>query len=554
MKKKTCLCLAILMLCIAANAAFGESLFVDNRETDKVYPERLNLRDEPSQNGGIIGLYYTGAEVEDLGTENETYTKVQIGGMTGYMASEYLISREEALARYGADSGFGSCRKAEIDLSGMWLEELPILAETDAQANRLAVVGSGTQVQLIGILDTWAYIACEVNDAKVYGYVPLDVLTDIGEMKVSIIAGSKADSKTVLYDLPNSKGKPTMSLKNGTACYSLFGRKEGEWRRVRVGGVSGWIKYTQTSSLFPLGDQERTVVPYYPLQMQTKGDALLYQNPDGSGAYMTIGRDMKVEVLAECEEMVYIRTLEGGAGAYDCGDYGYMPLSSLKLIESTSSVGVAQVDDGDLPLILYDAPDSEAEVLGALCGGAQVHILDYTQTDYVKIALGDVKAYVLKNGIRILTGSGTDASDRIPQRAVLLEDASLSSAPSAAAKQGERVDKGSRVYMLGVMGNWALVRAAQQPGLDPASEDEDHTGFLPLSALNTPESTTHLTAFVTKDKVNLRNKDSSVEGQIIGRARLGERLRIADYGKEWSIVVTPDGTRGYIMTEYLEFE
>lgn len=554
MKKKTCLCLAILALCMTVNAALGESLFVDNRETDKIYPERLNLRAEPSQNGAIIGLYYSGAEVKNLGAENEAYTKVQIGGVTGYMASEYLISREEADARYGADSGFGSCRAAEIDLSGMWMEALPLLAETDPQAERVAMLNDGVQAQLIGVLDTWAYIACDVDGAKAYGYVPLDALTDVGELKVSIIAGGKADSKTILYDLPSNKGKQTMSLKNGTACFSLFGRKEGEWRRVRVGGVSGWIKYTQTSSLFPLGDQERTVVPYYPLQMQTKSDALLYQEPDGSGAYMTLGQDMKVEVLAECEEMVYVRTMEGGAGAYDCGDYGYMPLSSLKLIESEASVGIAQVDDGDLPLVLFEQPDPESDVLGALCGGAQVRILDYTQTDYVQISLGDVQGYVLKNGVRILAGEGAEPSDRIPQRAVLLEDATLFLAPSVSAKQGEQVEKGSRVYMLGVLGDWALVRAAQQPGLDLDADTADHTGFLPLSSLNTPESTTHLTAFVTKDKVNLRSKGSSAEGQIIGRARMGERLRIADYGKDWSIVVTPDGTRGYIMTEYLDFE
>ena len=40
----------------------------------------------------------------------------------------------------------------------------------------------------------------------------------------------------------------------------------------------------------------------------------------------------------------------------------------------------------------------------------------------------------------------------------------------------------------------------------------------------------------------------------IGGARLGERLRVADYGVDWTCVVTPDGKRGYMMTSYLEFE
>ena len=55
------------------------------------------------------------------------------------------------------------------------------------------------------------------------------------------------------------------------------------------------------------------------------------------------------------------------------------------------------------------------------------------------------------------------------------------------------------------------------------------------------------------DKVNLRSIGDKT-GNIIGHARLGERLRVTDYGNQWTCVVTPEGKRGYIMTEYLEFQ
>jgi hypothetical protein len=48
------------------------------------------------------------------------------------MASEYLITQEEALARYGNESGFGNCRAAEIDLSGMWQTEAKLFTESNA--------------------------------------------------------------------------------------------------------------------------------------------------------------------------------------------------------------------------------------------------------------------------------------------------------------------------------------------------------------------------------------------------------------------------------------
>ncbi|MGN0996203.1 MAG: SH3 domain-containing protein [Candidatus Ventricola sp.] len=550
MKKTACL---FLILTLLAATALGETLYVDNRETDKVYPERLNLRAEPSKNGAILGMYYTGAEVESLGAQNDSYTRVRIGGMDGYMATEYLVTLEEAERRYGADSGFTDCRSAEVDLAGMWMQAVPLLANTDLQAEAYGQLAHGAQVRLIGVLDTWAYIAAQVDGERKLGYVPLDVLTDVGAYKVCIVAGKKADSRTILYDAPNAKGKPIMALKNGAACLNLFGRREGEWRRVRVGGVSGWIKYTQTGSLVALGDQERTAVPYYPLLMQARTDALLYSSPEGD-SYMTLGKDMKVEVLAESDTHVYVRTLEGGVGAVDCGDFGYMSLADLTLSQADTSVGVAQVDDGDLPLVLLDAPDAQADMLGALCGGAQVRVLDYTQTDYVQVALGAVKGYLPKQGIRILTHEGDAVSDRIPQRALAREDTALRDEPSQSAEPGDPVKQGERVYMLGVLGDWAFVQASVSAGLNPESEAGDHTGFVPLSALNTPDSTTHLTAYVNTDKVNLRSKPSGTEGQIIGKARTGERLRVADYGAQWTLVVTPDGVRGYVMTKYLDFE
>ena len=161
MKKRIVLLAVMLVFVLACASAVSESLFVDNRETDRIYPERLNLRDQPSKSGGIIGLYYTGAEVENLGQENEEFTKVHIGGVTGYMASEYLITGEEAAARYGEDSGFGTCREAQVDLTGMWQTTVPLRMETDLQSESAGEIENGALVSLVGILDDWAYIAAE---------------------------------------------------------------------------------------------------------------------------------------------------------------------------------------------------------------------------------------------------------------------------------------------------------------------------------------------------------------------------------------------------------
>ena len=311
MKNILCAFAALMILLSAAACGMSESLFVDNRETDKIYPERLNLRAQPSKNGAILGLYYTGTEVTVLAADSDGYTKVEVGGATGYMATEYLIPENEITARYGENSDFGNGRAAEVDLTGMWMTSVSLLEETDESSRKLASIESGTRVGLMGVVDTWAYIRVEADGETKLGYVPLDVLTDVDELKVSIISSGKTDKKTLLYDAPTNKAKPIMTLSNGTACFSLFGRKEGEWRRVRVGGVSGWIKYTQTGNLYALGTQMRSVVPYYPLLMQTKSDTLLYQvKGDKTERYMTLGQGMYVELLAESDNYAYVRTSE----------------------------------------------------------------------------------------------------------------------------------------------------------------------------------------------------------------------------------------------------
>ena len=555
MKKILCAFAALMILLSAAACGMSESLFVDNRETDKIYPERLNLRAQPSKNGAILGLYYTGTEVTVLAADSDGYTKVEVGGATGYMATEYLIPENEITARYGENSGFGNGRAAEVDLTGMWMTSVSLLEETDESSSKLASIESGTRVGLMGVLDTWAYIRVDADGETKLGYVPLDVLTDVDELKVSIISSGKTDKKTLLYDAPTNKAKPIMTLSNGTACFSLFGRKEGEWRRVRVGGVSGWIKYTQTGNLYALGTQMRSVVPYYPLLMQTKSDTLLYRvKGDKTERYMTLGQGMYVELLAESDNYAYVRTSEGGAGAYNCGDFGYIPIADLSLAQTGQSIGVAQADDADLPVIVLNDPEKKDEVIGALCSGAEARITSYTQTDYIQIQLGTLVGYVPKNQIRVLTDEAEPLSDRIPQRATVKTDAELRARPEDKAAVSESITAGTRVYMLGKFGDWAYVRASDTPAFDVNDPSADHAGFIRLSSLNAPASTTHLTAFVTKDKVNLRSEPNSQSGAIIGKARTGARMRVTDYGNQWTGVVLEDGKRGYIMTEYLQFE
>ena len=89
MKKLLCALVALALL-LSAVCGLGESLFVDNRETDKIYPERLNLRAQPSANSDVLYILPYGMVLSVLGEGENGFLYVQWGGYTGYVSGDYV--------------------------------------------------------------------------------------------------------------------------------------------------------------------------------------------------------------------------------------------------------------------------------------------------------------------------------------------------------------------------------------------------------------------------------------------------------------------------------
>ena len=121
----------------------------------------------------------------------------------------------------------------------------------------------------------------------------------------------------------------------------------------------------------------------------------------------------------------------------------------------------------------------------------------------------------------MLTAPNEPLSDRIPQRATTKTDVDIRFKPEVKAAVAETVSSGARVYMFGKFGDWAYVLAGDSPSLDVTATTGDRAGFVPLAALNAPASTTHLTASVLGDKVNVRSEADNQSGAIIGKSAHG---------------------------------
>ncbi len=571
--KKSIVLICLLLAMICAGAALAESIvYVDNHEVDKNDLMRTNMRNQPG--GIVVASYYTGAELTVLPDEpvqavqpqgeplpeesqeegtpeaspelpTDEYIHVSIGGVQGYMARKFVITPEEAAQLYGTGSRFGECRPAEVVLNGLWASHLDMYENRTAMSKVVSMLENHEIIHLVGIVDNWAYVFKMQGEQRVYGYIPVSALTEVADRKVSILHVEDSNKPVLLYEKANTHSKILLTLRSGVSCFSQFGigGREGVWRKVRIGGISGWINPGKNAELIALAGKNRQAIPYYPQTMQVREDALLYSVAgDRSGAYMTLGEGMRVEVMGIFQQYSYVRTVEGGTGSSESGDYGY--IETAKLVESSNgdAIGVVQVDNGNSPAIIRIQPNA-ATIFGALCPGAVVNLLSYTQTDSVEVAIGDVTGYISKKDVRVYSSQDQINRDLIPQRGTLLADNSMMSGPSENSSVVDAVTKGQKLYMLGKVGDWVYVRNAEK----------DLSGFLRVNQLSAPMSATHLVAKLNTDKVNMRAR-ASRDSEIISLVRMGEILRVVDYGSSWTGVITPSGRTGYILNDYLDFE
>lgn len=90
---KKCGILLVVMLLLLAGTAYAQTLVIDGDTADRVH-----LRAMPSESAPSLGLYFTGAPVEQLGSPEGGWTRVRIGSETGYIRAEYL--RRDAAAAF----------------------------------------------------------------------------------------------------------------------------------------------------------------------------------------------------------------------------------------------------------------------------------------------------------------------------------------------------------------------------------------------------------------------------------------------------------------------
>lgn len=105
----------------------------------------LNLRDQPSLEGNIMGSYKPGTAVNVISRGNGWY-KVSISGVTGYMASQYLTKSTAG----GGDNNVAGYPKTGVVANPGANQVLLLREKASTDARVLGYFRNGTEVKLLG--------------------------------------------------------------------------------------------------------------------------------------------------------------------------------------------------------------------------------------------------------------------------------------------------------------------------------------------------------------------------------------------------------------------
>lgn len=538
MRKSWCACALGLLLCMASVFALADAAVIDNKNAAGGN-KRLNLRTDPATTAGTLGLLYDGTRVERQENAGE-WSKVEFGGQTGYVLSEYLITPDEAETKGLSEGG-----SAEVDVA-LPQEMLQLREEPSVKAKETASLENGTKIRILAFMDDWVYVRTEQEPALA-GYALSKYVTESDHLKYLLVSAPDPQKPAKLRADASAKSKVIGSYYNGVQAVKLFSYQRDGWARVRIGDVVGWMEEGDLSA----ETAERIAFPYYPpvTSISAKRTELRAQAAEKSDELLICEKDESIEVLGESGngKWLHVRVYDGNPYALT-GLTGYVKASSVgKLAPNTDGmhglyavVAPDEAGSGHTSLQpIYKEAKKDADELGLYYQGVEVELLDLTLSAWAKVRAGGQEGFMLKEDLLIRSGDSTAAaiSPAPPEVQVTAPGGVTMRAQTKSDSNAVRsLADGSRVTVLGVLGSWCCVRS------------EDQAGFVPRAQLSGD-----IGGYArTKENKLAMRKDATSQSDVLLRVPQGRRVLVIATNGEWKFVEY-EGQRGYIMSQYLEF-
>ena len=303
MKKAfACFLSILLMTAFCLTALAGDDLYIANPNPQ----DRLHLRTEPAKSSKSLGKYYNGAPMERIGAFNHNgwvQVRVGLGGnsLTGYMNQSYLSSKatQSAMPQYAA------------------VKPVKAYQQPSLSSKSLTIAG-GRLLSLMGFSDGWWHLLAHTGESEgnYTCFVPADAdgILPLGSdpfVKAHISNPDPTD-RLHLRTAPDQNAESLGKYYNGAPVRIL--EDQGEWARVDILGVEGWMM----TRYLAIGDSMKDV-KYAGPQLQTvEGGAMLHTEPHEEAAVSAVNGDYSsMQVIGIVNELWYhVWFYEENCGGY----------------------------------------------------------------------------------------------------------------------------------------------------------------------------------------------------------------------------------------------
>lgn len=197
----------------------------------------VNLREEPSKTGDVIGKLYANSGCEVLDSLEGWY-HVSSGGLTGYVSSDYVLTGEEAKVK---------ALEYVDEFATVQVDTLNIRKEPSTQADTLGQGYKGERYRAESVENGWVY-----NGS---GYMAEEYVT----IQLGLNEARKLDARAMVINLYDNLGvsnvqgylniRDKASEENGKIIGKMPGNCGAEileeldgWYKIKSGPVTGYVK------------------------------------------------------------------------------------------------------------------------------------------------------------------------------------------------------------------------------------------------------------------------------------------------------------------------